>query len=380
MTETYENASSTLEQTLLQMENTIKEIHLKQNQKINHLWNQIQSPQLLKKTSSQENSMKTSTFNQNKLPLQDASLKHFIKTGLSLKSLTSSPDSAGYMVSPSMQEYLHQLPLYDGSIRSLARVTNIESDSYDVLKDKKAPIVGWVQEGDTRSETESPAMHHFKIPVHTLYAKPLISQKLLDDSFMDAEEWLIENIASSMMKAENKSFISGDGVHQPKGILTHQRIDVGLGEYGFIEEIKTGVMGQIPSIDVFYQAIEAMPTHYLKGAVWYVSRSALTQIRRLKTTDGMPLWQPSLIEGQPQYLCGYPVILSDEMPPLHDGKASSSIIFANFKEGYQIVDRQDLNLLRDPYSSKPFVEFYATKRLGGDVIDFNAFKIISCTE
>ncbi|MBA4249047.1 MAG: phage major capsid protein [Candidatus Puniceispirillum sp.] len=223
-------------------------------------------------------------------------------------------------------------------------------------------------------------MHHFKIHAHTLYAKPLISQKLLDDSFMDAEEWLIENIASSMMKAENKSFISGDGMNQPKGFLAHQRIDVGLGEHGFIEEIKTGAMGQLPSIDVFYQAIEAMPTHYLKGAVWYVSRSALTQIRRLKTTDGIPLWQPSLSEGQPQYLCGYPVILSDEMPPLHDGKASSSIALANFKEGYQIVDRQDLTLLRDPYSSKPFVEFYATKRLGGDVIDFNAFKIISCTE
>lgn len=380
MNTTHETLPSILQQALNDMENTIKDIHHKQNQKINHLWKQIQTPQLTQKSNHQENFMNTSTFNKNKNSFQDTSLKHFIKTGMSSKSLTSLSDSAGYMMSPSMQEYLHQLPLYDGSIRSLARVANIESDSYEVLKDKKAPVVGWVQEGDERSETESPAMHHFKIPVHTLYAKPLISQKLLDDSFMDAEEWLIENIASSMMKAENQSFISGDGLNQPKGILTHQRIDIGLGEHGFVEEIKTGTLGQIPSIDVFYQAIEAMPTHYLKGAVWYISRSALTQIRRLKTTDGLPLWQPSLIEGQPQYLCGYPVILSDEMPKLLDGKASSSIILANFKEGYQIVDRQDLNLLRDPYSSKPFVEFYATKRLGGDVIDFNAFKIISCSE
>ncbi|MBA4249048.1 MAG: phage major capsid protein [Candidatus Puniceispirillum sp.] len=139
------NISTTIEQTLNHIEDNIKEIHHKQNQKMNQIWNHIQSATVTKASNNQENSMNTTYFNKNKkTSFQDASLKQFIKSGINSKSLNSQADSAGYMMSHAMQDYLYQNPIYDGSIRSLARVTSIESDSYEVLKDKKAPVVGWI--------------------------------------------------------------------------------------------------------------------------------------------------------------------------------------------------------------------------------------------
>jgi HK97 family phage major capsid protein len=175
---------------------------------------------------------------------------------------------------------------------------------------------------------------------------------------------------------ENSAFVMGDGVGKPKGFLTYPTVSVGQGEWGVLESVKTGVDGGFASIDVLFDVIESMKPEHLDGAVWYVARSAVTQLRRLKTQDGLPIWQPSLLMKEPDMLLGYPVVLSDDMPPVREGVASPSIVFANFRRGYQVVDRHDMRLLRDPYSAKPFVEFYATKRVGGDVIDFEAIKVV----
>lgn len=306
----------------------------------------------------------------------DPELRGFMKSGLQTKSLSTADESGAFFVSHSMQEHIQQRLELNGGIRGLARSTKISTDAIELLIDKKAADVGWVSETGDRDETGTPELFKHKIGVHELYAKPRISQKLLDDAVIDIEAWLVEKVSHKMHQLENAAFVHGDGVGKPKGFLTYPCVAVGAGEWGKIESVKTGVDGGIDSLDPLYYALEAMKPELLEGAVWYVARSAVTQLRRLKTSDGMPIWQPSLLAKEPDLLLGYPVVVSDDMPPLREGSTSTSVILANFKRGYYVVDRQDMRLLRDPYSSKPFVEFYATKRVGGDVVDFDAFKAI----
>lgn len=101
-------------------------------------------------------------------------------------------------------------------------------------------------------------------------------------------------------------------------------------------------------------------------------RRVAALVRKLKDGQGSYVWQASLSADQPNLLMGHPVYLCDDMDP-----AQEKIIFANIAKSYQVVDRSDMNVLRDPFSAKPYVEFYATKRVGGDVINFDAIKIVN---
>ena len=306
----------------------------------------------------------------------DAALRGFMRNGLHTKALSSGDDSGAFLLARPVQEHIQQRLMLSGGIRGLARSTAISTDAIELLIDKKAGDVGWVSETGDRDETSTPELFKHKIAVHEIYAKPRISQKLLDDAVIDIESWLVEKVSHKMHQLENTAFVHGDGVGKPKGFLSYPLTAVGAGEWGKIESVKTGVDGDINSLDPLYFALEAMRPELLDGAVWYVARSAVTQLRRLKTNDGMPIWQPSLLAKEPDLLLGYPVVVSDDMPAVREGASSTSMMLANFKRGYHVVDRHEMRLLRDPYSSKPFVEFYATKRVGGDVVDFDAFKAV----
>jgi len=306
----------------------------------------------------------------------DPELRGFMRTGLQTKALSGSDESGAFLLTRPVQDHIQQRLILRGGIRGLASSTSISTDALELLIDAKAGDVGWVSETDARDETTTPELFKQKIPIHEIYAKPRISQKLLDDAVIDIESWLVEKIAHKMHQFENSAFVHGDGLGKPKGFLNYPLVAVGAGERGAIESVKTGIDGGIDRLDVLYYALEAMKPELLDGAVWYVARSAVTQLRRLKTQDGMPIWQPSLLAKEPDLLLGYPVVVSDDMPSVREGTASTSMMLANFKRGYHVVDRHDMRLLRDPYSSKPFVEFYATKRVGGDVVDFDAFKAI----
>ncbi len=306
----------------------------------------------------------------------DPALRGFMRNGMQTKALSSGDESGAFLLTRPVQEHIQQRLMLSGGIRGLARSTNISTDAIELLIDKKAGDAGWVSETGDRDETTTPELFKHKIGVHEIYAKPRISQKLLDDAVIDIESWLVEKVSHKMHQLENTAFVHGDGLGKPKGFLNYPLTAVGSGEWGKIESVKTGVDGGIDNLDALYFALEAMKPELLDGAVWYVARSAVTQLRRLKTSDGTPIWQPSLLAKEPDLLLGYPVVLSDDMPAVREGRPSTSMVLANFKRGYQVVDRHDMRLLRDPYSSKPFVEFYATKRVGGDVVDFDAFKAI----
>ena len=270
-------------------------------------------------------------------------------------------------------------------IRAISRVITVSSNSVELLVDSKMANAGWTtKDGDERKETDSPEIQKIKIPVHEIYAKPQVSQKLLDDSRVDIEEWLIAKISEKIAMLENDAFVNGDGNEKPLGFLSIKSDEDEKREFGKLQHFFSGASGKFTDNDtavgVLIDIVCSLKPIYVKKAKWIMSRSALAGIRKLKNTDGSYLWQPALSEASPSTLLGYPLIIDDNMPPLTENTDSTSIAFGDFYSGYQIVDRQDLKILRDPYTSKPFVEFYATKRTGGGVVDFEAIKLLKFKE
>jgi HK97 family phage major capsid protein len=302
---------------------------------------------------------------------------NYVKSGQ--KSLTSSDGNSGsYLIPESVVRSIQEKISRNNCMRNLCKITSIRNDNLEILLDKKDGEAGWVSEVQERSETETPELNRLQISVHEMYAKPRVSQKILDDSQINVEFWLSEKIADKFAMMENLSFIQGDGEGKPKGFLSYPRKKFGEGNFGSLEEIATGIDGGLDSVDVLIDTIGSLKTSYLNGCVWLMSRGALTCIKRLKdyVTD-KHIWQPSANHDKADTLFGFPVVVSDDMPALVPSKKSTSIAFGNFYHGYQIVDRNDFNILRDPFSAKPFVEFYTTKRVGGDVVDFDAIKLIN---
>jgi HK97 family phage major capsid protein len=178
---------------------------------------------------------------------------------------------------------------------------------------------------------------------------------------------------------ENQAFVNGDGNNKPKGFLAYEGGDKESWEWGKIETIKSGANGTFGDdpAGLMMDVLGSLKPQYLQGAVWVMPRSTLAEVRKIRDRDsGRYLWTPNLEQASPSILLGYPVVIMDDMPVLANGTASKSAAFGNFKSGYQIVDRQELQIIRDPFSAKPFVEFYVTKRVGGAIVDFDAIKIV----
>jgi HK97 family phage major capsid protein len=311
---------------------------------------------------------------ENNISQQKLDFIHFIKKGLYHKGLSSESKSGEYLIPPMIIEEITKKITKMNSFRFLAGVTQITTDVYEILKEEGHSIVGWVSETEDRKETDISDIKKIVIPTHEIYAKPKVSQKILDDSSINIENWVYESIAESMAIFENLAFIKGDGIGKPKGILPYV-LD------GSIESVKTNKNGVLANADCLIQIVNLLEAAYLDQAYWIMSRSALSVIRGLKDpSTGQYILQPSLLEGMNTTLLGFPVYINEAMDKVTSGVSSTPILFGNFKQGYQIVDRQDMKLLRDPYSSKPFIEFYTTKRVGGDVINKDCIKAIQFTE
>lgn len=295
------------------------------------------------------------------------------------KSLNgSNGTNGGHFIPDEVVENIHDRMKLLSPMRSIAKSIRISTNSVDILVDSKEPEVGWAGDDTEINETSTPEIRKIKITAHEIYAKPKANQKLLDDSRINIEEWLISKISEKIAALENAAFVNGDGNDKPRGFLTYETDDTA--SFGKIQHFKTGVDGDFGSnstaVNLLIDMTCSIKPYYAKNAKWIMSRSALARIRKLKTNDGTALWQPAMTEASPSMLLGYPVILDDDMPELREGTKSTSIAFGDFYSGYQIVDRCGLKILRDPYTSKPFVEFYASKRTGGDVIDFDAIKVL----
>lgn len=251
-------------------------------------------------------------------------------------------------------------------MRQVCRAHNVHTDHLDLLTDQERAEVGWMQGEKSVDETKLPEWKSQVISLHTLYAKPCISQQLLDDAAFDLEQWLSQRIAEQMARLENKAFTLGNGTHQPSGFLAAPIVEPGNASQEAIEQWTTSP-DDIP--DNLLDVMHALPSEYAHGALWMMSRPTLARIKRLKNTStGHYIWQPSLSQGTPETLFGHNIIVNDDM--------DDRLAFGNFEHAYQIVDRSDVHILRDPYSAKPFVEFFATKRVGGGLIKAQALKLL----
>jgi HK97 family phage major capsid protein len=291
---------------------------------------------------------------------------------LEKKNLSTLVDAdGGYMVPQTLISKLEK-DLSDVSVlRRLANVMQVSSSSVDLLLNTTGAAAGWTGEQDDRNTTDSPQVQKLVVPVHEMYAKPRATQKLLDDASINVEQWLSESVAHRLAALENRAFLYGDGDKKPTGILTFDT--AATASWGHFAHVTYEAANLIDNLVDMFAGIKG---EYLNDACWLMSRATLAVVRKLKDQDGRHIWQPSLDAATPSTLLGHKVEICDELPALGTEDAHISIIFGNFKRAYQVVDRQGTTVLRDPYSSKPYVEFYTTKRVGGNVVNFESLVML----
>ncbi len=291
------------------------------------------------------------------------------------KALSTSVNSdGGYLVDPQTSETVQSVLNSTASIRSISTVVNVEATSFDVLVDHTDVGAGWATEAGPTVETDSPQIDRISIPLNELSAMPKASQRLLDDSAFDIEGWLASRIADKFARAEATAFISGDGMDKPKGFLDHPMVNNDSWSWGNIGYVITGDGGEIGSADSIVDLVYSLGAQYRANGTFVMNSKVAGLVRKLKDADGRFLWSDGLAAGEPARLMGYPVLIAEDMPDA--ASDSYSIAFGDFTAGYTVAERPDLRVLRDPFSAKPHVLFYATKRVGGDVSDFAAIKLL----
>lgn len=300
-----------------------------------------------------------------------AYVRHGDTRMLEQKGLSTQDAQGGFLLPEVITNHIGETLCDLSVIRRLASVMTISTGSVDLLLDKTGAEVGWVGEVDDRPETTAGDLQKMTIYAHESYSKVRATQKLLDDSRVNIEQWIAQNVAHKMAAMENKSFLFGDGDKKPKGILAYETVAGSEWTWGKLEHVNVAHEGDV-SFDDLVNLMGSLKQQYLSGSNWLMSRKVLSQLRRLKTNDGHYIWQPSLDQSCAASVFGYGVEITDDLSQ----EGAPAVIFGNFKLGYQIVDRAGIFTLRDPYSAKPHVEFYTTKRVGGDVINFEALKVL----
>lgn len=288
------------------------------------------------------------------------------------------PGDGGYAVPHELDAAIGRQLTEISPIRRIAQVVQVGSAGYRKLMSVGGSASGWVSETAGRPETDTPELTEIAPPFGELYANPAASQAMLDDAAFDIEAWVAREIATEFARAEGAAFVSGSGVNRPKGFLaapTSIAADAAR-PFGTLQYIGTGNATGLGD-DIDYTLIDlahALKAGHRQGASWVMNSATLAQVRKLKASDGTFLWQPGLVEGAPDRLLGYPVIEAEDMPDVAGG--AFPIAFGNFRAGYLIAERSATAILRDPFTNKPFVHFYATKRVGGQVLDSAAIKLL----
>ena len=294
------------------------------------------------------------------------------------KSLNTTINAeGGYLVDPQTSDRIMGVLRNASSLRSVANVVNVESSSFDVLVDHTDIGAGWATEAGPQAETDTPQIERITIALHELSAMPKASQRLLDDTAFDIEGWLADRIADKFSRAEANAFISGDGVDKPMGILTHSAIPQMMWMWGNLGYVVTGEAGDFDATnpaDAIVDLVYSLGARYRANATFVMNSKTAGAVRKMKDADGRFLWSDSLAAAEPARLMGYPVLIAEDMPDI--SADATAIAFGDFGAGYTIAERPELRVLRDPFSAKPHVLFYATKRVGGNISDFDAIKLL----
>lgn len=283
----------------------------------------------------------------------------------------------GYLVDPQTADRIRSMLFATSSLRSIANVVQVEATSFDVIVDRSEVGSGWATEAAATTETATPIIERISIKLHELAAMPKASQRLLDDSAFDVEGWLAEKIATRFIRAEAAAFINGDGVDKPKGILLPTKVANASWTWGNIGYVPTGAAADFAAVnpaDCIVNLVYALGADYRANAAFVMNSKTVGAVRKMKDADGRFLWSDGLAAGEPSRLMGYPVLVCEDMPDI--AANAFAIAFGDFRAAYTIAERPDLRILRDPFSAKPNVLFYANKRVGGDITDFAAIKLL----
>ncbi len=314
-----------------------------------------------------------------------SAFNHYMRSGeasglkaLEAKALSrgSGPDG-GYLVPlPTEREVLRRLAKFS-PIRAISSVREISGASLRRAFSTTGPAAGWVAEADPRPQTNNQQLADMTFPAMELYAMPAATQALLDDAVVDIEQWIAEEVQTAFAEQEGAAFVSGDGVNKPKGFLSYTSVADASWTWGNIGYVLTGAAGAFAASDpsdALVNLVYALRAGFRQNGKFVMGRRAQSLVRQFKTTTGDYIWAPPATADAGASLMNFPVVEAEDMP---DPAANSlSIAFGDFERGYVVVDRVGIRVLRDPYSAKPYVLFYTTKRVGGGVQNFEAIKLL----
>ena len=291
-------------------------------------------------------------------------------------SVGSNPDG-GYVVPVEIEQAIGERLNSISPIRSIAGQRTISANVYKKPFMTAGPAVGWVGETDARPQTTSPTLDQLSFPAMELYAMPAATATLLEDAAVNLDQWLATEVDQAFAVQEGAAFVAGDGSNKPKGFLSYTTIANASWVWGDIGYIATGAAGAFaasnPS-DVLVDLIYALKAGYRQNAAFVMNRKTQAAIRKFKDAQGDYLWQPPAQAGGRASLMTFQVVEAEDMPDI--AANSLSVAFGDFGRGYLVVDRQGVTVLRDPFTAKPYVLFYTTKRVGGGVQDFDAIKLL----
>nr|WP_303705679.1 phage major capsid protein [Brevundimonas naejangsanensis] len=308
----------------------------------------------------------------------DGYMKSGASHGLELKAgLSSASNSAGYVVPPETERAIERRLMAGSPMREIATVRTVGSGVFRKPVSTAGVQAGWVAETAARPETDPATLALLEFSSADLYACPAATQSLLDDALIDLDEWLAAEVEDAFAAQETAAFVSGDGVNKPKGFLAYATASEGTQTWGQIGTVASGAAGGFASTnpaDKLIDLIYAPKAQYRPNGRFVMNRRTVSAVRKFKDADGNYVWSPATRPGETASLLGYPVTEIETMPDI--GANSLSIAFGDFARGYLIVDRAGVRVLRDPYSAKPYVLFYTTKRVGGGVQNFDAIKLM----
>ena len=297
---------------------------------------------------------------------------------LEVKAMSvGTPSDGGYLVPEEIERIIGRRLTNISPIRSIAGVREISGNVYKKPFMTAGPATGWVAETASRPQTNSPSLDELSFPAAELYAMPAATGALLEDSAVNLDEWIASEVEQVFAVQEGAAFVSGDGTNKPKGFLQYDKVAEASWAWTKIGFIETGESAGFPEdgpADPLIDLVYALKAGYRQNASFVMNRKTQSAIRKLKDGDDNYLWQPPAQVGGRAGLLTFPVVEAEDMPDI--AANSYSIAFGDFARGYLVVDRQGVRVLRDPYSAKPYVLFYTTKRVGGGVQDFDAIKLL----
>ncbi|HZP69302.1 MAG TPA: phage major capsid protein [Pseudolabrys sp.] len=318
-------------------------------------------------------------------PEHKAAFETYVRSGdntnlraLEFKALSvgSNPDG-GFLVPPEIESQIGRRLVAISPIRSIASVRTISRNVYKKPFVTTGPAVGWVGESDARVQIGSPTLDELTFPAMELYAMPAATATLLEDSAVDIDEWLAQEVEQVFAAQEGAAFVVGDGNNKPKGFLSYNLVANDSWSWGNVGYIPTGVAGAFQTsspTDVLVDLMYAIKAGYRQNSAFVMNRKTQSAIRKFKDATGNYIWQPPAVASGRATLMTFPVVEAEDMPDI--AANSLSIAFGDFNRGYLVVDRAGITVLRDPYSAKPYVLFYTTKRVGGGVQDYDAIKLL----